>query len=161
MMLKVMKTKLKKKAMRKKRKREDYGLRKSRNTSEEMMLLPHKLTQPKVLKKTLKQKVTTVKMMVKMTKKEMMKKEMTTKRKRKKEDYGSKRLPNTLEEMMLMPHKLTQPKVLKKTLKQKVTTEKMMVEMTKKEMTTKRKRKREDYGLIKSLNTSEEMMLMP
>merc|ERR1719387_2987223 len=104
--------------------------------------------------------------MVKMTKKEMMKKEMTTKRKRKKEDYGSKRLPNTLEEMMLMPHKLTQPKVLKKTLKQKVTTVKMMVKMTKKEMmkkemTTKRKRKREDYGLRKSLNTSEEMMLMP
>merc|ERR1712159_472047 len=110
-----------------KRKREDYGLRKSLNISEEMMLMPHKLTQPKVLKKTLKQKATTVKMMVKMTKKEMMKKEMTTKRKRKKEDYGSKRLSNTLEEMMLMPHKLTQPKVLKKTLKQKVTTVKMMV----------------------------------
>ena len=91
MMLKVMKTKLKKK---KKRKKEDYGLRKSLNISEKMMLPPHKLTQPKVLKKTLKQKVTTVKMMVKMTKKEMMKKEMTTKRKRKKEDYGSKNLPN-------------------------------------------------------------------
>merc|ERR1719389_1334170 len=84
-----------------KRKREDYGLRKSLNTLEEMMLMPHKLTQHKMLKKTLKQKVTTVKMMVKMTKKEMMKKEMTTKRKRKKEDYGSKKLPNTLEVMML------------------------------------------------------------
>ena len=102
MMLKVMKTKLKKKAMRKKKKKkEDYGLRKSLNTSEEMILLPHKLTQLKVLKKTLKQKVTTVKMMVKMTKKEMMKKEMTTKRKRKKEDYGSKNLPNILVLILL------------------------------------------------------------
>merc|ERR1719333_201667 len=105
-------------------------------------------------------------MMVKMTKKEMMKKEMTTKRKRKREGYGLRKSLNTSEEMMLMPHKLTQPKVLKKTLKQKVTTVKMMVKMTKKEMmkkemTTKRKRKREDYGLRKSLNTSEEMMLMP
>merc|ERR1712196_732854 len=110
------------------------------------------------------QKVTTVKTMVKMTEKEMMKKEMTRKRKRKKEDYGSKRLPNTLEEMMLMPHKLTQPNVLKKTLKQKVTTVKMMVKMTKKEMmkkemTTKRKRKKEDYGSKKLPNTLEVMML--
>merc|ERR1719243_383145 len=93
-----------------KRKKEDYGLRKSLNTSE-MMLMPHKLTQHKMLKKTLKQKVTTVKTMMRMTKKEMMKKEMTTKRKRKKEDYGSKRLPNILE-MMLMSHKLTQHKML-------------------------------------------------
>merc|ERR1719248_348190 len=108
-----------------KRKKEDYGSKRLPNTLEEMMLMPHKLTQPKVLKKTLKQKVTTVKMMVKMTKKEM-----TTKRKRKKEDYGSKRLPNTLEEMMLMPHKLKQQKMLKKTLKQKVTTVKTMVKMT-------------------------------
>merc|ERR1719313_2106814 len=135
----------------KKKKREGYGLRKSLNISEEMMLMPHKLTQPKVLKKTLKQKVTTGKMMVKMTKKEIMKKEMTTKRKRKKEDFGLRKSLNTLEEMMLMPHKLIQPKVLKKTLKQKVTTVKMMVKMTKKEMmkkemTTKRKRKKEDYG---------------
>merc|ERR1719399_2571339 len=125
------------------------------------MLLPHKLTQLKKLEKTLKQTVTTVKMMV-----EMMKKEMTTKRKRKKEDYGLRKSLNTSEEMMLMPHKLTQPKVLKKTLKQKVTTVKMMVKMTekemmKKEMTTKRKRKKEDYGSKRLPNTLEEMMLMP
>merc|ERR1712159_527795 len=119
-----MKTKTKRRMIAKmtKKKKEDYGSKRLPNTLEEMMLMPHKLTQPKVLKKTLKQTVTTVKMMVKMTKKEMMKKEMTTKRKRKREDYGSKRLPNTLEEMMLMPHKLTQHKMLKKTLKQKVTT---------------------------------------
>merc|ERR1712100_519793 len=116
--------------MGKKKRKEDYGLRKSLNTSEEMMLMPHKLTQLKVLKKTLRQKVTTVKMMVKMTKKEMMKKEMTTKRKRKKEDYGLRKSLNTSEEMILLPHKLTQPKVLKKTLKQKVTTVKMILMMT-------------------------------
>merc|ERR1711937_214009 len=111
--------------------------------------MPHKLTQHKMLKKTLKQKVTTV---------------MTTKRMRKKEDYGLRKSLNT-SEMMLMQHKLTQHKMLKKTLKQKVTTVKTMMkmmkkEMTKKEMTTKRKRKKEDYGLRKSVNTSE-MMLMP
>merc|ERR1712196_690073 len=127
-----------------KRKKEDYGLRKSLNTLEEMMLMPHKLTQPKMLEKTLRLKVTTVKTMVKMMKKEMTKKEMTTKRK--KEDYGLRKSLNTLEEMILLPHKLTQPKMLEKTLKQKVTTVKTMVkmmkkEMTKKEMTTKRKRK--------------------
>merc|ERR1719421_1701322 len=113
MMLKVMKTKLKKKAMRKKKKKEDFGLRKSLNTSEEMMPMPHKPKQQKMLKKTLKLKVTTVKTMVKMTEKEMMKKEMTTKRKRKKEDYGSKKLPNILEVMILMPNKLKQQKMLK------------------------------------------------
>merc|ERR1712164_118540 len=99
--------------------KEDYGSKRLPNTLEEMMLMPHKLTQHKMLKKTLKQKVTTVKMMVKMTKKEMMKKEMTTKRKRKKEDYGLRKSLNTSEEMMLMPHKLKPQKMLKKTLKQK------------------------------------------
>jgi len=41
-----------------------------------------------------------------------------------------------------MPHKLTQPKVLKKTLKQKVTTVKMIAKMTK-------KKKEEDYKMMK------------
>merc|ERR1712159_356052 len=94
--------------------------------------------------------------------------------KKKKEDYGSKRLPNTLEEMMLMPHKLTQPKVLKKTLIQKelqvmmmektmkkaVTKKKMMLKVMKTKLRKKKKR-REGYGLRKSLNISEEMMLLP
>merc|ERR1719240_392671 len=115
--------------MRKKKKKEDFGLRKSLNTSEVMMLMLHKLKLQKMPKKTLKQKVTTVKTMVKMTEKEMMKKEMTTKRKRKKEDYGLRKSLNTSEEMIL-PHKLMQLKVLKKTLKQKVTTVKTMTKMT-------------------------------
>jgi len=103
MMLKVMKTKLMKKAMRKKKKREDFGLRKSLNISEVMMLMPHKLKVQKMLmlKKTLKQKVTTVKMMVKTMEKEMTKKAKKKKKKRKREDYGLKRLPNTSEVMML------------------------------------------------------------
>merc|ERR1719498_1030298 len=129
------------------------------------MLMPHKPKQ-KMLKKKLKQKVTTVKMMVKMMEKEMTKKEMTTKRKRKKEDYGLRKSLNTSEEMMLMPHKLTPQKILRKTLKQKVTTVKMIVKKetkkeTKKEMTKKRKRKKEDYGSKRLPNTSEVMMLMP
>merc|ERR1719321_582862 len=87
--------------------------------------------------------------MMRMTKKEMMKKEMMTKRKRKKEDYGSKKFPNTLEVMMLLLKiqlLLKQTKTLMKTKKTGMTP-KMTRMMIAKMMKTKKKE--EDYKMMK------------
>merc|ERR1711937_556126 len=133
--------------MRKRKKKEDYGLKNLPNISVLMLKTPQ-LLMPQMTMKMIQviQKKTMTLMKMKMPRMEMkmMKKVVMMKE----EDYGLKNLPNILVVTMLMPNKLIQQKMQKKIQKQK----EMMVKMKKAMMMRKRKKKG-DYGLKNLPNT--------
>merc|ERR1719502_2173358 len=87
-------------------KEEDYGLKNLPNTLVVTMLMPHKLKQQKMPKKIKKQKEMMKKMMEKMMEKVMMKKVTMMRKRKKKEDYGLKNLPNISLLMLKTPQLL-------------------------------------------------------